>query len=122
MQSFGERLAQERREKAARERRDISQKDVAEAVGSSAPSVSRWENGGQPPGDAILERLARYFGVTMGWLRYGQEPRTYEPAAVPPVLPSIAAGPISSRRAKEIAEQAEAKRAKPAVKRSNRRA
>lgn len=74
-QSFGDRLAQERREKAARDRCDISQKDVAEAVGSSAPSVSRWEKGGPPPSDATLERLARYFGVTMGWLRYGQEPR-----------------------------------------------
>lgn len=75
-QGFGSRLAQERREKAAREQRDIAQKDVAEAVGSSGPSVSRWEAGvGGPPSDSMIERLAAYFGVTPSWLRYGQEPR-----------------------------------------------
>jgi transcriptional regulator with XRE-family HTH domain len=74
-QGFGERLAQERREKAARDRRDISQKDVALAIGSSEPSVSRWESGLGVPHDPTLQKLADYFGVTLGWLRYGQEPR-----------------------------------------------
>lgn len=101
-QEFGERLAQERREKAARERRDISQKDVAEAVGSTAPSVSRWENGGSPPGDAMLRKLAAYFGVTPGWLRYGQLPREYPVVAdAPPVHPSIHRGTLAEAEAKE---------------------
>jgi transcriptional regulator with XRE-family HTH domain len=75
MQGFGERLAQERREKAARERRDIGQKDVAEAIGSSGPSVSRWESGVGMPSEAMIVKLATYFGVKPAWLRYGQEPR-----------------------------------------------
>lgn len=72
---FGDRIAQERRAKAYREQRDIGQKDVAEAVGATRPSVSRWEAGGSPPNDEMIARLAAYFGVTPGWLRYGQEPR-----------------------------------------------
>lgn len=72
---FGDRLAQARREKAAAEHRDISQKDVAAAIQSSGPSVSRWESGVGVPSDRMLERLARFFAVTPGWLRYGQEPK-----------------------------------------------
>ncbi len=68
---FGDRLAQQRREKAARDQRDIGQKEVAEAVGASEPSVSRWEAGIGVPRDATIQRLADYFGVTPGWLRYG---------------------------------------------------
>lgn len=82
---FGDRLAQERREKAARDRRDISQKDVAIRVGSSEPSVSRWESGLGVPHDPTLQRLADYFGVTLGWLRYGQEPRKAPVSPEPPV-------------------------------------
>lgn len=68
---FGERVAQERREKAARDRRDIGQKDVAEAVRTTPATVSRWEAGLNMPDDAVLSKLASYFGVTPAWLRYG---------------------------------------------------
>ncbi len=80
---FGERLAQERREKGVRERRDVLQKQVARAVGTTATSVSRWEKGIVMPGDAMVRKLAAYFGVTPAWLRYGQEPR--EAPATPAV-------------------------------------
>ena len=78
---FGDRLAQERREKAARERRDVLQKDVAKAVKTTAATVSRWEQGLVKPGDKMMEALAKFFGVTPSWLRYGQEPRV---ASAPP--------------------------------------
>lgn len=115
-QGFGERLAQERREKAARERRDIGQKDVAEAVGSSGPSVSRWEAGLGVPSDRMIGELARYFGVTPAWLRYGQEPRhapAPELAAPKPSIIQKAHGqpPGTAKRAAEAAKGAPRKRA-----------
>lgn len=75
-QGFGDRLAQERREKAARERRDIAQRDVARAVGVSAASLSRYEAGDTLPDDEVIERLAAYYGVSRSWLRYGEGSRT----------------------------------------------
>lgn len=72
---FGKRVAQERREKAARDCRDIGQNEVAKAIGAAGPTVSRWEGGLTMPGDRTIEKLAAYFGVTPAWLRYGQEPR-----------------------------------------------
>ena len=74
-QGLGERIAQERRLKAAREQRDIDQRDVARAVGVSFGAVSRWESGETVPKDDAIAKLAKYFGVTPAWLRYGQEPR-----------------------------------------------
>lgn len=71
VEGFGRRLAQERRAKAARDERDIDQKDVAEAIGTSSVNVSRWESGQVVPGDDNIQKLAEYFGVTPGWLRYG---------------------------------------------------
>ena len=71
-QQVGSRIAQERRLKAARDRRDIDQKAVAAAVGVSPAAVSRWENGETIPRDDVLVRLAEYFGVTASWLRYGE--------------------------------------------------
>lgn len=73
--AFGRRVAQERRHKAVAEERDIAQKDVAKALSVSESTVSRWEAGEVMPRDDVLTRLAKYFGVTPAWLRYGQEPR-----------------------------------------------
>lgn len=72
-------MAQERREKAARERRDISQRDVAEAVGTSGANVSRWEAGQAIPGEEFLAKLATFFGVSRAWLRYGEGERVELP-------------------------------------------
>lgn len=73
--SFGERVAQERREKSARERRDVLQREIAKAVKTTTTTVSRWEAGLVIPGDEMLRRLADYFRVTPAWLRYGQAPK-----------------------------------------------
>lgn len=87
---FGERIAQERREKAARDRRDIGQKEVATAIGASASAVSRWENGeGLPDDEDKFLRLAEFFGVRPGWLRYGEGERA---APSPPAEIHVEAG------------------------------
>lgn len=74
--AFGDRLAQERREKGCRERTDVLQKHVAKAIKTSATNVSRWEAGEVMPGKKFLARLAHYFGVTVSWLHYGEGERT----------------------------------------------
>lgn len=74
--AFGERLAQERREKAARERRDVTRTDVAEAVGLSSAAISNYELGkSRNIAEDIITRLAEYFGVRASWLRYGEGER-----------------------------------------------
>ncbi len=83
-ETFGGRLAQARREKAARERRDILQKDVAAAIKTTPTTVSRWEAGVNVPDDEMVRRLAKYFGVTPGWLRYGEG--VDEPASSPEIF------------------------------------
>jgi transcriptional regulator with XRE-family HTH domain len=70
-ETLGTRLAQKRREKAAREHRDIQQIDVAKAAGVSKASISRYENDVDMPRDAVLERLAKFLGTTPAFLRYG---------------------------------------------------
>lgn len=72
---IGARIAYERRLKSLRDGRDITHVDLAKAAGVTPATVSRWESGESPPKDGALIRLAHYFGVTRGWLRYGEEPR-----------------------------------------------
>lgn len=74
-ETLGMRLAQERREKAARERRDIDGKDVAAAVGISPPTYSRYEADLTKPDDETLGKLSAFFGVTRSWLRFGEGQR-----------------------------------------------
>lgn len=62
-----------------REQRDVSQSDVAEAIGVSAAAVSQWESGAKSPREAAVTKLAAYLGVTPAYLRYGI---TSDPPAV----------------------------------------
>ncbi len=71
VQRFGRRIAQLRRLKAVAEERDIDQKTVADAMDVAQSTVSRWEAGDVMPKDDVLVRLAEYFHVEPGWLRYG---------------------------------------------------
>lgn len=81
-QAFGERLAQERREKAARERKDITQRTVAQAVGLTSAAISKYEAGETIPNDNILAKLAAFYEVRPSWLRYGEGDKSPEPTAV----------------------------------------
>jgi transcriptional regulator with XRE-family HTH domain len=70
-QEIGRRIAQARREKAAREERDIRPADVARELKVSGATVSDWESGKITPRDDALERLGAFLGVTPAYLRYG---------------------------------------------------
>lgn len=79
--TLGQRLAQARRVKSVRDRRDITQADVADAVGYSRTAVSEWEADAKVPREDALVRLAGYLGVTPAFLRYGivSNPSAIEP-------------------------------------------
>ena len=80
---FGRRLKQLRREKAAREERDVEQEEVATAIGDVQPNLARWERGRIPKEDETVRKLAAYYGVTFIWLRHGEGAREAPPALVP---------------------------------------
>lgn len=80
-QEVADRIAQLRREKSARERRDVLQKEIAEAVGISTVTYSRYENGERKIPEEVIQALAAYFGTTAPFLRYGVT--TAAPSAPP---------------------------------------
>lgn len=82
-------MAQKRREKAAREHRDITQIDVAKAAGVSKGAVSRYESDVDKPRDPVLHRIAVFLDTTAAFLRYGVS----EPAAAP-VVPHPETAPV----------------------------
>lgn len=63
---FGERLKQLLKQK------ELTQAQVAKAVGTSVPSVNRWTKGGEIEYDN-LRVLADFLNVNWVWLRYGDE-------------------------------------------------
>lgn len=70
-QTLGGRIAQARRELGVREHRDVSQLDLAAAVGVSPATLSRWESDLSAPRDEAFVTLAKVLGVDPGYLRYG---------------------------------------------------
>lgn len=70
-QSLGDRIAQARREKGVRDRKDIRPIDVARALRVSGAAVSDWEADKKTPREELLNALAKYLGVTPAYLRYG---------------------------------------------------
>src|SRR4051794_10286382 len=48
--------------------RRLSQSDLAEALGTSQPQVSRWLEGGTPPRWDYLLKMARALGVSVDYL------------------------------------------------------
>ncbi|HZU70792.1 MAG TPA: helix-turn-helix domain-containing protein [Ktedonobacteraceae bacterium] len=67
MQGFAQRLKQER------EQRLWSQEQVAEMIGTTAPSVSRWERGNIFPGLHFRQKLCELFGKSAEELGFLQE-------------------------------------------------
>jgi transcriptional regulator with XRE-family HTH domain len=53
----------------------VLQSEIAEAVDVTVTAYSRWEGGKRVPQEDDIERLAKYFGVTPAYLRYGISPR-----------------------------------------------
>lgn len=69
--TLGKRIAQARRELGVREQRDVTQLDLAQAVGTTSASLSEWESDKKVPREESLLRLAKVLGVTPAYLRYG---------------------------------------------------
>jgi len=51
-----------------RDRRSVSQTDLAAAMGVSRSAVAMWETGRSSPDNTMLLRLAEYFDVTVDYL------------------------------------------------------
>lgn len=69
---FAERL------KEAREKQDLSQQDLAYAVGTNKQNISAYEQGRAFPKDKILEKIIGRLGVTKNYL-LGVEQKKSEP-------------------------------------------
>lgn len=80
-----DRLAQLRREKSARERRDVTQGEIAGAIGIAAETYSRYENGKRGVPEEVIMALADYFATSAPYIRYGVAAATSGPAAPEPV-------------------------------------
>jgi len=68
MSSLGSRINEYRRQ------RNITQEQLADAMGFTSQAVSKWENDISCPDIAILPQLADYFSVSMDRLVRGEEP------------------------------------------------
>lgn len=81
--AFGERALRARLELGARQRppRQVSQKEVAAALGVTNVAVGTWEAGKRVPNIGTIRRLAMVLGVRPGWLAFGEEPMREPPAA-----------------------------------------
>jgi len=68
MSSLGSRINEYRRQ------RNITQEQLADAMGVTSQAVSKWENDISCPDIAILPQVADYFSVSMDRLIRGEEP------------------------------------------------
>lgn len=54
--------------KELREERNLSQLDVANAIGTSQTNIGRWEKDKNEPSSGYIIKLANFFGVTTDFL------------------------------------------------------
>ena len=54
-----------------REEKEITQKDLADALGTKPTTVASWEQGKSLPSIAMLLRLSRYYNKSIGYM-YGE--------------------------------------------------
>lgn len=80
MQGFGDRL------RMARERRGVTQLELAHAVGTTPGSVSRWERDDGRPQALQLARIAGHLGESLDHLVLGEASRAAEYLEMPKVL------------------------------------
>ena len=72
-----------------RRARGLSQDDVAEALGVSRQSVSKWENNASVPELEKLLALSGLFGVSLDELVTGDTPPAAEPQVRPQMMDKI---------------------------------
>jgi transcriptional regulator with XRE-family HTH domain len=111
--TLSEGIAQARREMAVRERRDITQGEVATGIGVTVAAYSRWETGQRVPREEDVAKLAEFFGVTPAYLRYG--------VVIPPSAPDDITALIDPTKDRRLTG-AEIERAREAVAQEQRAA
>jgi PAS domain-containing protein len=87
---FGQRL------KDLLQQKQLTLTQVSKALGTSAPSVHRWANGGEIE-YANLRALAAFLGVNWVWLRYGDE-------AIQDLQQTYTAGGVQDLRQKYLSQ------------------
>lgn len=81
--------------KKARAGRDLTQRDLAEAVGVSPQAVQQWEKGETSPRGHRLEKLGAALGVSPQWITHGTGAGPDDGVIVEPVpLPPLSRIPI----------------------------
>lgn len=56
-----------------RKKKKLTQEQLAEVIGVSRKSVSRWENGSTMPDYALLDSLCKELGITINELYYAKK-------------------------------------------------
>lgn len=84
LETFGGRLYAVRLRRSSRELRSITQRHVADALGVTQTTVGRWEADLKEPTLATIVRLAEWFGVSPGWLAFGEGEMVPATAPQPP--------------------------------------
>lgn len=72
LETFGGRLYAVRLRRSSRELRSVTQRHVADALGVTQTTVGRWEADLKEPDLATIARLAEWYGVSPGWLAFGE--------------------------------------------------
>lgn len=54
--------------KELRSQKNVTQQDVADAIGCSANNYSRYERGQREPDNDMLKRLSKYFCVSIDYI------------------------------------------------------
>ncbi len=63
--TFGERLKQ------SRNRKQMTQEQVAQRIGIDFTTISKYENDRSQPDNEVLQKLAQLYGVSIDWLLVG---------------------------------------------------
>ncbi|MBU7318209.1 helix-turn-helix domain-containing protein [Paenibacillus oleatilyticus] len=63
--TFGERLKQ------SRNRKQMTQEQVAQKIGIDFTTISKYENDRSQPDNEVLQKLAQLYGVSIDWLLVG---------------------------------------------------
>jgi transcriptional regulator with XRE-family HTH domain len=71
-QEVADRLAQLRREKSAREHRDVLQSEIADYCGISTVTYGRYEGGRRKVPSEVVIALAKFYGVSPGFISFGE--------------------------------------------------
>ena len=108
---YGERIRQARRYLALLLARDITQQEIADAVGVSQPTIGRWQNElpGKKPGPGVFTELATFFRVSRDWLERNEGPMVpVEEASSSETTPRMR--PVTAEEKERADEEAQRKR------------